>query len=155
MTYVGKPIKLIQYLYEQDKEKIFEIKEYKQKRNNDQNRKYWKLLGELSLKLRIGIEELHFNMLKNYSQRYEICIPAETEIRGIQYYERKSRIRREDGKEYDVYHVFTPSHELNTNEFSALMEGLCEECKQQGIETRSPDEILRDNQLGGIYEINS
>lgn len=151
MTYVGKPIKLIQYLYEQDKEKIFEIKEYKKKRNNDQNRKYWKLLGELSLKLRIGIEELHFNMLKNYSQRYEICVPADIEIRGIQYYEKKSKIKKDD-KEFIVYHVFTPSHELNTNEFSVLMEGLCEECKQQGIETRSPDEILRDEQLGGIYE---
>ena len=47
----GTPKKLIDWLYDQDKEKVFEIKEYKERRNNDQNAKYWKLLNELALKL--------------------------------------------------------------------------------------------------------
>jgi len=145
-TYRGQPIKLIQYLYEQDREKVFEIKEYKEKRNNNQNSKYWKLLGELSLVLKIGIEELHFQMLKNYSQRYEILVPSEKSIRGIEYYEEKSKISK-NGKEYTVYHVFTPSHELDTSEFAMLMSGLIEECKQVGIDTRSPDEIKKDKML--------
>lgn len=142
----GIPLKLIQWLYEQDKEKVFEVKEYKEKRNKEQNRKYWKLLGELSLKMKIGIEELHFQMLKFYSPRYEILVPIESEIRGIEYYDKKSKIVK-NGKEFNIYHVYTPSHELNTSEFAILLEGLCEECKSQGIETRSPEEILRDNQL--------
>lgn len=142
----GIPLKLIQWLYEQDKEKVFEVKEYKEKRNKEQNKKYWKLLGELSLKMKIGIEELHFQMLKFYSPRYEILVPVESEIRGIEYYDKKSKIVK-NGKEFNVYHVYTPSHELNTSEFAILLEGLCEECKSQGIETRSPEEILRDNQL--------
>lgn len=149
--YRGQPIKLIQYLYEQDKDKVFEIKEYKEKRNNNQNSKYWKLLGELSLVLKIGIEELHFQMLKNYSQRYEILVPSEIGIRGIEYYEEKSKISK-NGKEYTVYHVFTPSHELNTSEFAMLMSGLIEECKQVGIDTRSPDEIKRDE---GLYDFSN
>ena len=142
----GTPKKLIDWLYDQDKEKVFEIKEYKERRNNDQNAKYWKLLNELALKLKISVEELHFEMLKFYSSRYEILVPVETEIRGIEYYEKKSKIIK-NRKEFNVYHVYTPSHELNTEEFSLLLEGLCEECKSQGIETRSPEEILRDNQL--------
>lgn len=36
--------------------------------------------------------------------------------------------------------VYTPSHELNTAEFAFLMNGLIQECEQQGIETISPDE---------------
>ena len=143
---IGNALKLIQWLYEQDKKKVFEVKEYKEKRNKEQNRKYWKLLGELSLKMKIGIEELHFQMLKFYSPRYEILVPVENEIRGIEYYEKKSKIVK-NGKEFNVYHVYTPSHELNTSEFAILLEGLCEECKSQGIEVRSPEEILRDNQL--------
>ena len=142
----GTPKKLIDWLYDQDKEKVFEIKEYKERRNNDQNAKYWKLLNELALKLKISVEELHFEMLKFYSSRYEILVPVETEIRGIEYYEKKSKIIK-NRKEFNVYHVYTPSHELNTEEFSLLLEGFCEECKSQGIETRSPEEILRDNQL--------
>ena len=42
-----------------------------------------------------------------------------------------------------MYHVFTPSHELNTREFAFLLQGLCEECEEQGIETLSPDELKR------------
>lgn len=143
---IGNALKLIEFLYVQDKNKIFEIKEYKKKRNNNQNSKYWKLLCELSLKTRIAIEDLHFDMLKHYSPRYEILVPADRETRGIEYCERKSKIIK-DGKEFYVYHVYTPSHELKTDEFAILLDGLIQECQQQGIDTRSPDEIRRDEML--------
>lgn len=145
---IGKAITLIQWLYSQDKEQVFEIKEHKSQRNKEQNKKYWKLVSELSLKTKIGIERIHFEMLKSYSPRYEILVPCEQELRGIEYYEKKSKILK-NGKEFSVYHVYTPSHELNTSEFAILLEGLCEECKLQGIDTRSPEEILKDNQLRG------
>lgn len=144
---IGNALKIIQWLYGKDKEELFQIKKYKKQRNKDQNAKYWKLLGELSMKLKIGVEKLHFEMLKSYSQRYEILVPEEIEIRGIEYYEKKSSIAR-NGKIFNVYHVYTPSHELKEDEFAILLEGLCEECKQQGIETRSPEEIKKDNLLG-------
>ena len=134
--------KLIPYMLELDDTKIYEVKEYKEKRNLDQNAKYWKLLNELALTLKISIEELHFKMLKDYSQRYEILVPKDTKLRGIEYYERKSKVIR-NNQEFIVYQVFTPSHELNTREFALLLQGLCEECKEQGIETLSPDELKR------------
>lgn len=136
----GKPLKLIQWLYNQDKDKKFEIKEYKEQRNKKQNAKYWTLLNELALTLKISVEELHFNLLKYYSQRYEICVPADYKLRGIDYYEKKST-KIINGKKFIVYHVFVPSHELNTREFSQLLYGLCCECSQQGIETLSPEEL--------------
>ena len=148
-TFRGTPLKLIQYLYEQDKSKTYEVKEYKNIRNNNQNSKYWKLLGELSLELKIGIEELHFEMLKRYSQRYEILVPSDYEVRGIEYYEKKSKIINKNGDVYYRYYVYTPSHELKTDEFAVLLNGLIEECKQVGIDTRSPDEIKKEE---WIYE---
>ena len=143
---VGNALKLIKWLYEQDRNQLFQIKKYKEQRNKEQNKKYWKLISELSLKTRKGIDELHFQMLKSYSPRYEILVPSDNEIRGIEYYDRKSKIVK-NGKEFNVYHVYTPSHELKTDEFAILLQGLCEECKEQGIEIRSPEEIIRDNQL--------
>lgn len=137
----------INWLIETEAE-IFDVNIHKEQRNKDQNAKYNKLLNELSRKTKIGREELHFDMLKHYSPRYEILVPANREIRGIEYYERKSKIIK-DGKEFYVYHVYTPSHELKTDEFAILLDGLIQECKQQGIETRSPDEILRDE----VYDI--
>ena len=79
-------------------------------------------------------------MLKSYSPRYEILVPTESNVRGIEYYEKKSKIVK-NGKEFYVYHVYTPSHELNTAEFAILLKGLCEECRQQRIETLSPQEL--------------
>lgn len=140
MILKGKPSELATLLFQLDQEKEYEIKEYKSQRNKDQNAKYWKLLNELSRVTKIGVEELHFNMLKNYSPRYEILVPQNYELRGIEYYEKLSTIKKGDNL-FNVYRVYTPSHELKTDEFAILLDGLCEECKQVGIETYSPDEL--------------
>lgn len=140
---IGNALKLIEFLYIQEKDKLFEVKEYKKKRNNNQNSRYWSLINQLSLKLKISVKELHFEMLKNYSVSYQILVPASEQIRGIEYFEKKSKILK-DGREYIVYQVYTPSHELKTDEFAILLDGLIQECKQQGIDTRSPDEVKRD-----------
>ena len=51
----GKALTIINWLYDQDKEKIFEIKEHKKKRKLNQNDKYWKLINELSKKTKISV----------------------------------------------------------------------------------------------------
>ena len=142
---IGNKKECINWLLE-NQSKIFEVNVYKEKRNKDQNAKYYKLLNQLSKNLKIGVEELHFNMLKNYSTRFEMLVPSTTEIRGIEYFERKSKIVK-DNKEFYVYHVYTPSHELKTDEFAILLDGLIQECKQQGIDTRSPDEIKKEEAM--------
>lgn len=147
---IGKALTIINWLYDQDKEKIFEIKEHKKKRRLNQNDKYWKLINELSRKTKISVSELHFDMLKNYSVRYEILVPRETLLRGIEYYEKKSTIKKGD-KLFDVYHVYTPSLELKTDEFAILLDGLCQACKEQGIEIRSPEEIEKEESLYGKF----
>ena len=143
MKLVGNKNKIINWLLNQEEKKIFEIKEYKEKRNLDQNAKYYKLLNELALTLKIGTEELHFEMLKNYSVKYQILIPQDAELRGIKYYELKKTIKK-DNKLFNIYEVYVPSHELKTDEFAMLLNGLIEECKNQDIEVRSPSEIREE-----------
>ena len=143
MKLIGNKNKIISWLLNQEEKKIFEIKEYKEKRNLDQNAKYYKLLNELALTLKIGTEELHFEMLKNYSVRYQILIPKETELRGIKYYELKKTIKK-DNKLFNIYEVYVPSHELKTDEFAMLLNGLIEECREQNLEVRSPSEIRKE-----------
>ena len=144
----GSKNQCINWLLESEAD-IFDVKVHKEQRNKKQNDKYYKLLNELANKLKIGWRELHFDMLKNYSVAYEMMVPEETEIRGIEYYEKKSTIIK-NGKKFNVYHVYTPSHELKTDEFAILLDGLVQECKQQGIDTRSSEEIERDSQLYGL-----
>ena len=142
---IGNKKQCIDWLLETEAD-IFEVNIYKKQRNKDQNAKYYKLLNELAKKLKIGWRELHFNMLKNFSTVWEMLVPEDTKITGIEYYEKKSAIIK-NGKRFNVYHVYTPSHELKTDEFSILLDGLVQECEQQGIETRSPEQIERDSKL--------
>ena len=145
----GSKNQCINWLLESEAD-IFDVKVHKEQRNKKQNDKYYKLLNELAKKLKKGWREIHFDMLKNYSVAYEMMVPEETEIRGIEYYEKKSTIIK-NGKKFNVYHVYTPSHELKTDEFAILLDGLIQEAEQQGIDTRSPDKILMEEQ---IYERN-
>ena len=145
---IGQPLKLIEFLYVQDKDKLFEVKEYKEKRNNNQNSRYWTLLYKLSLKLKIGVQELHKQMLRDYSKQGVICALSDYDMSGVKYYDIKSKFKK-DGKEYIVYHVYTPSHELKTDEFAILLDGLIQACEEQGIDTRSPSEILMEEQIYG------
>ena len=138
----GSKNQCINWLLESEAD-IFDVKVHKEQRNKKQNDKYWKILNELAKKLKKSWREIHFDMLKNYSVAYEMMVPEETEIRGIEYYEKKSTIIK-NGKKFNVYHVYTPSHELKTDEFAILLDGLIQECEQQGIDTRSPEEILKE-----------
>ena len=143
---IGNALKLIEFLNIQDKDKLYEVKLYKEKRNNNQNSRYWTLLYKLSLKLKIGVQELHKQMLRDYSKQGVICALSDYDMSCVKYYDIKSKFKK-DGKEYIVYQVYTPSHELKTDEFAILLNGLIQECQQQGIDTRSPDEIRRDEML--------
>ena len=86
----------------------------------------------------------HFKMLKDYSVRYQVCVPHNTKLRGVKYSEKLSS-RVKNGNMWDIYMIYTPSHELNISEFAFLMNGLVQECEQQGIDTRSPYEYLEDD----------
>lgn len=144
----GSKNQCINWLLESEAD-IFDVNVHKEQRNKKQNGKYWKILNKLAKKLKKGWREIHFDMLKNYSVTYEMMVPEETEIRGIEYYEKKSTIIK-NGKKFNVYHVYTPSHELKTDEFAILLDGLIHEAEQQGIDTRSSEEIERDSKLYGI-----
>lgn len=65
---IGTPIKLIQFLYNQEKDKLFQIKEYKQKITLTQNGYAWALINELANKMRVSKEEMYLKMLEDYSQ---------------------------------------------------------------------------------------
>ena len=137
---IGTIKELIPKMLKLDEAKTYEVKEYKNKRNKNQNAKYWKLLYELAKKLNLSVESLHFQMLKDFSKRTDIMVKHGIELKGIKYLEKRSTIRREDGQLFDIYYYYTPSHELDISEFAFLMTGLIQECEQQGIDTVSPDE---------------
>lgn len=141
---IGKPIDVIGWLYNQDKEKKYEVKEYKEKRGLKPNAKYWKQLSLLARKLNTSNDELHEIMIRRYSIITDyICVLSSVNLEQyhIKYYELDNTFMSK-GKEFCSYKIFQPSSKMDKYEFSKLLDGLISECKECGVETMSPDEIL-------------
>ena len=146
---IGTPKTLIDFLYEQDKEKKFEVKEYKEKRSLNANSYFYVLQSKLATILGTSNDELHEQLIKRYSNVTLITIPKEANIEGfIKYYDvyKNGKIK---GLSVVMYKVYKPSHEMNTKEFSRLLDGIISECKEVGIETLTPNQL---KELEG-YEI--
>ena len=140
---IGNAKAIIEYLFSQDKNKLYSIKEYKEKRSLTQNAYYWVLVNELANCLKLSKEETHFKLLKDYSQVALITIKSNVDIKGyIRYYE----LEREadiNGIKFNVYKVYKGSSEMDKKEFSVLLEGVIQEAQQQGIPTLTPSEIAK------------
>ena len=140
---IGNAKAIIEYLFNQDKDKLYEIKEHKAKRTLTQNAYYWVLVNELANCLRKSKEEVHFDLLKDYSQVALVTLKSNVDIKGyIRYYEfeRETNI---NGVKFNIYKVYKGSSEMDKKEFNILLDGLIQEAQQQGIPTLTPSEIAK------------
>lgn len=74
---IGTQKQLITFLVEQDKDKKYELKEYKPRRSLDSNAYCWLLLGKLQNALKIPKEDIYKSLIKEIGS-YEI-IPVKDE----------------------------------------------------------------------------
>jgi hypothetical protein len=103
---IGTPKYLIKKLLELPEDKEYEIKEHKKKRTRNQNSYYWELLNQLSKKLRIAPEELHFELLKKSCPFSEFLVPDEADLRAIEYYEERGKITKKEHKLFKIIRVY-------------------------------------------------
>lgn len=138
---IGTKNQIITYLLPQEDKTKYEIKEYKEKRSLQANKYYWSMLNELANVLRMSKEDLHLKMLNDYSQHEVISVLADINIGNyIKYYQEVGESIL-NGKTFKHYKVFKQSSEMDRKEFSILLDGLLQECRQQGIETLEDKEI--------------
>lgn len=142
---IGKPIQIIQWLYNQDKEKTFDIKEYKEKRSLSQNAYAWKLITELGNVLRKSKEEVYMQMLKDYGQSEIVVILSKVNLHGYFKYYDKIRDVKINGNIFTQYKIYKGSSEYDSKEMSVFIDGIVQECQNVGIETMTSYEIARLN----------
>jgi hypothetical protein len=138
---IGTKNQIITYLLVQKEETKFELKEYREKRGQQANKYYWSLINELANVLRMDKEDLHFKMLQSYGQHELISVLADIDLSNFIKYYVEAGESVLNGKTFKHYKVFKPSSEMDSKEFSILLDGLVQECKQQGIETLEDKEI--------------
>ena len=132
-----------------------EIKKLSKKRSLDANSYYWVLVDKLSKALDISMSHCHNLMLRRYGTfklfggqvMYTVLPDTDEASRDADEAEEchikpTAEVREgKDGLMYRTYIMLKGSREYNTTEFSHLVNGIIDECKQVGIETATPDEI--------------
>ena len=161
----GNAEQITLYLMRQGKpEKLYDIKEHKERRSLDSNSYYWVLVSKLSQKLRMSCARIHNTMLRDVAPPYLIDgrvamqpIPdtdeAESQVIESTTYHLKpssGTIEGKDGQVYRWYIILRGSSTFNKEEMSALIDRVVAECKEQDIETATPTELA---QMAELWEI--
>ena len=138
---IGKAEQINQWLWNQDREKIFEIKEFKEHRTLSQNAYAWKLITELANKLNISKEDMYMQMLKDYGQSEVISMKENINPKGYFKYYEKIVTETVNGIIFYHYRIYKGSSEYNTIEMKYLLDGIIQECENVGIPTLTINEI--------------
>lgn len=146
---IGTIKQLIPKMLNLDENKIYEIKEYKERRSLDANAYYWVLVNKIADKLRTSKEDIHLRMLKEYGQVASVMLPYGTNIKGYAKYFEKDRTIDVKGQYFDIYKLYKGSSEMNTKEMSILIDGTVQDAKELGIETLPPYELERIKESWG------
>lgn len=139
---IGNKKQISNFLLNQNDTDLFEIKKIKKKRSLTQNSYCWVLINELGNVLHKSKEEIYMEMLKDYGQSIKISIDANINPKGyFKYYEEigEGKVRNKLFKHYKVY---LGSSSYDSKEMTILIDGIIQECKQQGIETLTPEQIM-------------
>ncbi|MBR2555092.1 MAG: hypothetical protein IKE94_09555 [Aeriscardovia sp.] len=127
-----------------------DIKEHKDRRSLNANAYFHKLVDELRQKLRISFAACKNQLITSYGQiEYIGDVPAtiKTNIEPEKMREQETlhcmpiSVADEDGVFW--YRVYRGTHTYDTKEMSILIDGTIEECKAQGIETMTSNELER------------
>ena len=143
MDITGNREKLIMALLAQPEDKLFDLKDHKEKRSLDANAYAWVLMGKIADALRSSKQEVYELMLKRYGQGTVITFLHEVNPEGyIEHFEYLGE-GREGGIRVKYYKVFKGSSQYDTREMAILIDGIVSEAQELGIETMPPDEIKR------------
>ena len=140
---IGTPNEVITYMLECDREKLYEVKEHKERRSLTANAYAWVLIGKIADVLRTDKDSIYLNMLKKYGQSELVSVLSNIDVNGyFKYYEPFAKVFLQ-GKEFTHYKVFKGSSEYNTREMAILIDGIVSEAEDLNIETLPPAEIER------------
>lgn len=125
-----------------------ELKKYSPRRSQNANRYFHVLCEELRKALRISSAACKNMLITSYGQLEYLDdepVTITTNVPADMMQEQEVLHCRPIGVDGDnfIYQVYRGSHTYNTREMALLIDGTIEECKLQGIETMTPDELKR------------
>ena len=142
---IGTPQEIISWLFHQDRDKEFEVKEYHPHKTNAQNRMLWGCIGDIATALRADKWDIYLKMLKRYGSYTYICVkPSVVESVKKQWRESEELGEIDINGEKAVQMIcYFGTSTYNSKELSVLLDGIISEMKEMGLETPSDRELQR------------
>lgn len=137
----GNGQEIIQFLWNQDREKIFEIKELRKHRTLTQNSYLWKLINEIGNAVNKSKEDVYLEMLKSYGQSEVISMKENINPKGYFKYYEKIGTGTVNGIIFYHYRIYKGSSEFDTKEMKILLDGVIQEAENLGIHTLTEEQI--------------
>lgn len=120
------------------------LEQIRRRRSLDANAYFHVLCDKIASKLQLSLDEVKINMVLSYgTPKYVVTIPNSANIADIWTY---SRYIGED-EANTQYLLYKQTHTLTTAEMSRLINGTIQEAQQLGIETITPGELAKLEQL--------
>lgn len=138
---IGNTKNIIEWLFEQPKDKLFEIKEHKEKRSLNSNAYLWVLCTKIAEIMNLSKEEVYVKMLEDYGVSLLVPLTPDSEPSGFFKYYKYFDKGVLNGKQCVWYKVFKGSSEYDSLEMTHLLNGVVEEAKNLGIVTLDELEI--------------
>lgn len=133
-----------------------QVKKWREKRSLSANAYYWILLTSMAECLDSTKEELHEEMLRRYGKEWTdedgnwivSTLPNRVDINNVYGHWRRWK---SDGH-HTAYIMLKGTSEMDSKEFSYLVDRVVEECQDLGIQTMTPEELIR---LEGYEKLGS
>jgi hypothetical protein len=135
----GKPEAIIKWLFNQDRDKFFDIEEHHEKRSLTANSYAWKLITMIADALRADKNDVYIEMLKRYGQSAVVAVRED--IKPVGFFKYFEILTTRNG--YNHIKVYKGSSEYDSREMAVLIDGIISEAKEMGIETLPPREVER------------
>lgn len=139
---IGEKAEVLKHLIDQP-DGMYEVKPWHPKRSLTANAYYWKMLSELAGALRAARDEIHYELLRRYSVPYigKNGLPVTTVTKSGTDDLPGYWILREQRGPRSGYIRIKGSSDMDSKEFSRLLDGLISECNEVGVETLPPHEV--------------
>lgn len=142
----GTVQQIIQWLFDQPKDKRFKIEEVKKNRSLDANAYCWVLCSKIAEVLKTSKDEVYEEMIQRYSTFDQdgegyITVTMLTKI-PKKYIGGHWKEIRQNG-DFTAYIKLKGSSEMDPKEMNKLIDGIISEAKDLDIETMTPIEIAK------------
>ena len=142
MSFTGNLESCIRWLEEQP-DGIYEVKRKRKRRTLTQNGYYWQMVGDVSDATGVPVEDIHAENIRRHAHHEVFTVLVEVPIEDYVPYFEVIGTGWMGGKLYKHVRIFRRSSEMDSAEFSRLIDGMREECANLGIPCMTREEIAR------------